>query len=288
MNLPESKELRILETGNQPEYAPLVVELQMILKPDQVVAGLHEIFLSELDDGVRYAACSRVCPEVAIMFPKYKAGPINGDAVSSEDVRREAMKVDISALLGGDIYQALRARTDAGAALLVKSSDPLELAGLCDAAEEDDFRRALEWAGLGSTLTRAAMESLGFHVCEADLEDELIRSLGAAAVEAIVEAQGELGSFRTLQKQPEWRGRPTDHQLRRFMGSGGSRKIRYARLLVEEYFDSDQVLVRFMDEVGVEVPTKHPPRGMPPGQVFSGTRPVRDRPADVAQRPHLQ
>ena len=31
-----------------------------------------------------------------------------------------------------DIYRALRARTNAGAALLVKSSDPLELAGLCD------------------------------------------------------------------------------------------------------------------------------------------------------------
>lgn len=31
-----------------------------------------------------------------------------------------------------DIYQALRARTNEGAALLVKSSDPLELAGLCD------------------------------------------------------------------------------------------------------------------------------------------------------------
>ena len=31
-----------------------------------------------------------------------------------------------------DIYAALRSRTDAGAALLVKSSDPLELAGLCD------------------------------------------------------------------------------------------------------------------------------------------------------------
>ena len=30
-----------------------------------------------------------------------------------------------------DIYTALRARTDAGTALLVKSSDPLELAGLC-------------------------------------------------------------------------------------------------------------------------------------------------------------
>jgi ribose transport system ATP-binding protein len=31
-----------------------------------------------------------------------------------------------------DIYRALRARTDSGAALLVKSSDPIELSGLCD------------------------------------------------------------------------------------------------------------------------------------------------------------
>lgn len=56
-------------------------------------------------------ACSRVCPEVAIMFPKYKHGPINGDEVSSDDMRREAMKVDISALLGGDIYSMLRDRS---------------------------------------------------------------------------------------------------------------------------------------------------------------------------------
>ena len=57
-------------------------------------------------------ACSRVCPEVAIMFPKYKAGPINGDAVSQNDVEREKMKIDISALLGGDIYSMLRERSD--------------------------------------------------------------------------------------------------------------------------------------------------------------------------------
>jgi Pyruvate/2-oxoacid:ferredoxin oxidoreductase delta subunit len=56
-------------------------------------------------------ACSRVCPEVAIMFPKYKHGPINGDEVSDEDARREAMKIDISALLGGDIYSMLRERS---------------------------------------------------------------------------------------------------------------------------------------------------------------------------------
>ncbi|HEY8775474.1 MAG TPA: TOPRIM nucleotidyl transferase/hydrolase domain-containing protein [Gaiellaceae bacterium] len=109
----------------------------------------------------------------------------------------------------------------------------VRLAGLCDAGEERDFQRGLERAGLGSDLTRAGMEALGFYVCVADLEDELIRALGAAAVEEVVEAQGELGPFRTLQKQPAWRGRPQDEQLRRFMGSGGRRKIRYARLLVE-------------------------------------------------------
>jgi Pyruvate/2-oxoacid:ferredoxin oxidoreductase delta subunit len=56
-------------------------------------------------------ACSRVCPEVAIMFPKYRHGPINGDQVSEDDMRREAMKVDISALLGGDVYALLRDRS---------------------------------------------------------------------------------------------------------------------------------------------------------------------------------
>jgi hypothetical protein len=109
----------------------------------------------------------------------------------------------------------------------------LRLAGMCDAAEEDEFRRGLERAGLGSHLTRAEMEALGFYVCVADLEEELIRALGAESVERVVEAQGDLPSFRTLQKQPAWRGRPLEEQLWRFFGSGGSRKIRYARLLVE-------------------------------------------------------
>jgi Overcoming lysogenization defect protein-like, TOPRIM domain len=108
----------------------------------------------------------------------------------------------------------------------------VRLAGLCDAAEEAEFRRALERAGLGTGPTRDDLAALGFHVCVEDLEDELIRSLGVEAVERIVDAQGDLASFRTLQKQPAWRGRPVEQQLRRFMGSGGSRKIRYAPLLV--------------------------------------------------------
>ena len=109
----------------------------------------------------------------------------------------------------------------------------VRLAGMCDAAEARDFQRALERAGLGEGLTRDEMEELGFYVCDADLEDELIRALGAVAVEEVLAANGDLNSFRTFQKQPAWRGRPVDRQLRRFMGSADSRKLRYARLLVD-------------------------------------------------------
>jgi Pyruvate/2-oxoacid:ferredoxin oxidoreductase delta subunit len=68
-------------------------------------------------------ACSRVCPEVAILFPKYGSGPINGDQVNQEDVDREKMKVDISALLGGDIYSMLRERHERAQTRFSKERD---------------------------------------------------------------------------------------------------------------------------------------------------------------------
>jgi hypothetical protein len=116
----------------------------------------------------------------------------------------------------------------------------VELAGLCDVGEEAHFRRALERAGLGSDLTRRRMEVLGFFVCVADLEDELIRSLGAVAVERVLDAQGDLESFRTFQKQTAWRKRPIEEQLRRFIGTHSGRKIQSATLLVEA-LDLDRV-----------------------------------------------
>jgi hypothetical protein len=108
----------------------------------------------------------------------------------------------------------------------------IRLAGLCDAAEAGDFQRGLERAGLGSNLTRAEMERLRFYVCVADLEDELIRSLGAAAVEQVIDAKGQLGLFRSFQKQPAWQGRKHEEQLRRFFGTHRGRKIESAALLV--------------------------------------------------------
>ena len=68
-------------------------------------------------------ACSRVCPEAAIMFPKYKAGPINGDVVRDADLQREKMKVDISALLGGDVYSLLRERSEKARSRFSKERD---------------------------------------------------------------------------------------------------------------------------------------------------------------------
>src|SRR5256712_1466977 len=68
-------------------------------------------------------ACSRVCPEAAIMFPKYKTGPINGDVVTDATLNREKMKIDISALLGGDVYALLRERSEKAKSRFSKERD---------------------------------------------------------------------------------------------------------------------------------------------------------------------
>lgn len=104
------------------------------------------------------------------------------------------------------------------------------LAGLCDAGEEADVRRALERAGLAPAAGRAGLEAAGFFVCERDLEDELVRALGAPAAEAVLDAHGKLGAFRTYQKQPAHRARPVADQLRGFLNNW---KVELAGPLVE-------------------------------------------------------
>lgn len=109
----------------------------------------------------------------------------------------------------------------------------VKVAGLCDAGQEDYFKRALEGAGLGAGLDRAGMARLGFFVCVDDLEDELIRALGPAAVERVIESQGEMRPYRSFQRQPAQSGVAVTRQLRRFMGTHSGRKAQYARALVE-------------------------------------------------------
>jgi hypothetical protein len=108
-----------------------------------------------------------------------------------------------------------------------------QLAGLCDAGEARILQRGLASAGLGATGSRADLGRLGFFVCVEDLEDELIRAAGPARVTEVFAAHGDLRAFRTMQRQPAWRGKDEAAQLRRFLGAGYQRKLRYARLLTE-------------------------------------------------------
>ena len=111
----------------------------------------------------------------------------------------------------------------------------VRIAGLYDIAEERHFRRALARVGLRSetSVHEAELEEQGFFVCSADLEDELIRAVGADQVLEIVEAAGEITSFHRLQRQPALRDRGLHHQLRRLMGGRSGGKQRYARLMAE-------------------------------------------------------
>lgn len=107
-----------------------------------------------------------------------------------------------------------------------------DFCGMYDVADERHIRRALARAGI-PIATHESLESFGFFPCVADLEDELIRALGAEAVERVLVAQGELNSFRRFQAMPQHRGAAVHHQLRRFLGTRATRKIRSARRLVE-------------------------------------------------------
>jgi len=110
----------------------------------------------------------------------------------------------------------------------------LRLAGLYDAGEERFVRGALERAGLQPGPGARGLAELGFHCCDRDLEDELIRALGPDRVEAVLDELGELDRFRAFQRQPQWRGRPVGDQLRRFAGTASGRKLTLARRLAEE------------------------------------------------------
>jgi len=115
-------------------------------------------------------ACSRVCPEAAIMFPKYKAGPINGDIVSDSDLNREKMKIDISALLGGDVYSLLRDRSERARSRFGKERD-------ADKALAERQKCLTKLASLAADIPPEVLMSL-------PSPDEIARKAEAAAARA--------------------------------------------------------------------------------------------------------
>ena len=107
------------------------------------------------------------------------------------------------------------------------------VAGLCDLAEVVWVCRALVKAKVGIALDRAGLAALGLHALDRDLEDELIRAVGLQRVLDLLAEHGDLEAFRTLQRQRAWRDAALTDQLRRFLGAGAGRKIRYAGVFVE-------------------------------------------------------
>jgi len=104
-----------------------------------------------------------------------------------------------------------------GARRVAAELDGSRLIGLVDRGERRDFEGVL-----GTVF-----------VCDPDLEAEFVRALGIEGVEAVIEEQGELASFRSLQRQPFQRDRPAEAQLARFFGGRSGNKARYAGLLAE-------------------------------------------------------
>lgn len=107
--------------------------------------------------------------------------------------------------------------------LLGSSGLGLSLVGLCDQAEADLFA--------------AALDPDRFFVCLRDLEEELIRALGAEKVIELMAGQGQIGRFHRFQRQPAQRHKTLEQQVWRWLGN---HKIRYAPLMVDA-LDLDKV-----------------------------------------------
>jgi hypothetical protein len=127
----------------------------------------------------------------------------------------------VAAKLGRDLVaEGIEVVPIGGAQAIRRAAAQFEgehVVGLCDVGEERWFRRVLGDAT---------------YVCVKDLEDELIRALGADRVQQVIAAQGDLETFRNFQNQVYWRGRPAERQLRRWLQASDGRGKRYPPLLI--------------------------------------------------------
>jgi ferredoxin len=62
-------------------------------------------------------ACSRICPNVAIMFPKLPEAesPLNGDEIGDETALKARARINAGDILGSDVHAALAKRRDESA-----------------------------------------------------------------------------------------------------------------------------------------------------------------------------
>jgi len=99
----------------------------------------------------------------------------------------------------------------------------LRVLGLCDLQEAPYIVRALRRVGVPVDST-ADLPAAGFSVCDRDLEDELIRALGAGGTQQVLQRLGLAQRFSIFAQQPAWVAKPFEDQVHRFAGSASGRK----------------------------------------------------------------
>ncbi|WP_431219412.1 TOPRIM nucleotidyl transferase/hydrolase domain-containing protein [Leifsonia xyli] len=152
--------------------------------------------------------------------------PERGAAILVEGASDRAAVLTAAGLLGVDLAAAGVDVVPMGGAMSVRrfvgelgpGGAGRRLRGLCDAGEVRFFQRA----GLAPHAV---------FVCRPDLEAELLRALGHARTEEVLEREGDLRLFRMFQQQPAQRIRTLDQQLHRFLGTTSGRKERYGAVL---------------------------------------------------------
>ncbi len=90
-------------------------------------------------------ACARVCPEAAIIFPKYGDSPINGDEVDEEALKNADKSKALADLMDGDVHEIIRSRTKQKKRFAaLKDSDGSDLTDEQKASELTEFQQRLD------------------------------------------------------------------------------------------------------------------------------------------------
>lgn len=129
-----------------------------------------------------------------------------------------------------DMHGATNIRRHVAAA--VDAGDGPRVVGMCDAGEAPFFVRALRRVG-HPVRGPEDLPRWGFHVCDRDLEDELMRALGEDGTRAVLDDLGLTQRFAMLAQQPAWQSGEFHEQVHRFAGAASGRKELMAAALAE-------------------------------------------------------
>ncbi len=103
--------------------------------------------------------------------------------------------------------------------------------GLCDLDHQSAWSKALENVGFGVNLTGAQMKTCGFFVANRDLEDELIKVIGAPECLKAIDEAGYKNGFETFCKQDTYKAMSLVVQLRNFFHK---RNVLFAPILASK------------------------------------------------------